>query len=228
MKKVVLARINKHLDKNDLNQPFKSAYRKFHPTETALFKVHSNLASALEKRKMYVLILLDLSAAFDIIDNSILLKRLADRFSIRGTALDWFRSYLTGRTQVVKAAGNYSTEATLHFGVPQGSILGPLLFSMYNAPVADIALRNGLCVHLYADNTQLYVTRDSTNDTVTKIEQCVAEIKDWMNANFLRLNADKTEVLLIGSPFQLNKLPRVEICMGDLVANFCQKVGCLF
>ena len=110
--------------------------------------------------------------------------------------------------------------ATLRFGVPQGNILGPLLFSMYTAPVADIALRNGLCVHLYPDDAQLYVTLDSTNDAVAKIEQCIAEIKDWMTANFLRLNADKTEVLLIGSPFQLNKLPRVEICMGDLVTNF--------
>ena len=113
IEKVVLVRINKHLDRNDLNQTFQSAYRKFHSTETALLKVHSDSASALEKRNMSVLILLYLCAAFDTIDHSILLKRLADRFSIRGTALDWFISYLTGRTQLVKAAENYSSHSSL-------------------------------------------------------------------------------------------------------------------
>ena len=82
-----------------------------------------------------------------------------------------------------------------------------------------------------ADDTHLYVTLDSTNDAVTKIKQCIVEIKDLKTANFLRLNADKTEVLFIGSPFQLKKLQRVEICMGDLVTNssdFVRNLGAYF
>ena len=223
--------MNEHLANNDLNQPFQSAYRKFHSTETALLKVHSDLASSLENKRMSVLILLDMSAAFDTISHRLLLSRLADRFHINGTALSWFRSYLLDRIQVVKAAAKYSPEAELDFGVPQGSILGPLLFSLYTAPVSEIASRNGLRVHLYADDTQLYVTLDNSHHNVDIIERCISQIKDWMTANFLRLNSDKTEVLLIGSPFQLRKLSSVQISMEDSVVfsrDYVKNMGSYF
>ena len=231
IEKVVLARVNQHLAKNELNQRYQSAYRKFHSTETALLKVHSDLASSLDNKKMSVLILLDLSAAFDTIDHGLLLSRLADRFCINGTALAWFKSYLSDRVQVVKASGCFSPEASINFGVPQGSILGPLLFSLYTAPVSDIASRNGLCVHLYADDTQLYVTLDNTNRYVATIENCICEIKDWMTANFLRLNSDKTEVLLIGTPYQLKKLSNIELRMDDSIifsSDYVRNLGAYF
>ena len=183
IEKVVLSRINAHLETNNLTQPYQSAYRKFHSTETALLKVHSDLANALEK-KMAILILLDLSAAFDTIDHSILLQRLADRFNVNGTALSWIKSYLTNRSQKVKAAGQFSKEANLPFGVPQGSILGPILFSLYTSPIGDIAARNGLCVHLYADDTQLYVTLDNRMSALDSIKRCITEIKKLDDCQF--------------------------------------------
>ena len=221
--KVVLSRINAHLETNNLTQPYQSAYRKFHSTETALLKVHSDLANALEK-KMAILILLDLSASFDTIDHSILLQRLADRFNVNGTALSRIKSYLTNRSQKVKAAGQFSKEANLPFGVPQGSILGPILFSLYTSPIGDIAARNGICVHLYADDTQLYVTLDNRMSALDSIERCITEIKNWMTANFLRLNPDKTEVLLIGTTHQLKKHSTVSVNTGDCVTTSSESV----
>ena len=183
------------------------------------------MASSLEKKKMSVLILLDLSAAFDTIDHSILLNRLADRFHVRRTAFSWFKSYLTNRHQVIKTGGAYSKEAPLSFGVPQGSILGgPLLFSLYTAPVGDLALRHGICVHMYADDTQLYVMLENRENAISRIEQCIAQIKDWMTAYFLRLNSDKTEVLLIGSPFKFRKLSQI---VNEKCKYACYNIRCI-
>ena len=115
-------------------------------------------------------ILLDLSAALDTIDQSILLNRLEDRFNVRSTALLWFKSYLTDRHQVIKTGGAYSREALLPFGVPQGSILGPLLVSLHTAPIEDLAARHGICVHMYAHDTQLYVTLENRDNAIARIK----------------------------------------------------------
>ena len=123
-----------------------SAYKKFHSTETALIKVHNDIATAIDDGHSVILVLSDLSAAFDTVDHGILLTRLSMRYGIRDRALEWFVSYLSDRTQFVKLDGSSSQSIHLPQGVPQGSVLGPILYSLYTSPLSDIANQHGMNV----------------------------------------------------------------------------------
>ena len=155
------------------------------------------------------LTLLDLSAAFDTIDNSILFHRLHECYGINGLALSWFKSYLSDRTQSVKVGSVLSHPMDLKFGVPQGSVLGPLLFSMYTNPLSSIIRSHrGIKHHFYADDTQLYITLSPSNfsQSMTALTDCLNDIQNFMAANKLKLNPDKTEFILIGSKYSRKQL----------------------
>ena len=210
IEKVVSSRITDHLASNNLYECFQSAYRKYHGTETALLRVQNDILRDLDRKRGVFLVLLDLSAAFDTIDHGILLSRLSS-FGIRNHALQWIRSYLTDRMQAVNINGCLSSFIPLLFGVPQGSVLGPQFFTIYSSPIANIARKHGLNVHMYADDTQLYVSfkLDSTSDDESAsrslIESCIKDIKSWMTTNKLKLNDDKTEFLVITSKHNQSK-----------------------
>ena len=119
-------------------------YRKHHRTETVLLRVQNYILQAIDRNKCVMLLLLDLSVAFDTIDHEILLQRLRVSGGVCGTALAWFRSYLSGRTHSVKIHNATSKPRLLSYGVPQGSVLGPLMFTLYSAPIASIVRRHGL------------------------------------------------------------------------------------
>jgi hypothetical protein len=203
LEKLVLLQLNDHLLAHNLFQTNQSAYRSGHSTETALLKIINDLLISLDKRNVAFLTLLDLSAAFDTIDHSILLKRLETTFGIKGSALSWFKSYLTNRTQSVVVNGIKSDTSVLHFGVPQGSVLGPVLFVMYMSPLFDVIKKYSLSHHAFADDNQLYTDSLITNvdSTLCNMEECVASVKTWMTLNKLQLNDSKTEALLLQSPY---------------------------
>ncbi len=145
--------------------------------------------------------LLDLSAAFETIDHNILIDRLQNYTGIQGQALRRFRSYLSDNYHFVylNPIIEESQLLAVKYGVPQGSVLGPLLFSVYMLPLGNIIRKYGISLHCYADNTQLYIsTRPDKTSKLSKLTECVKNIKDWMTNNFLLLNSDKTEILLIG------------------------------
>ena len=124
--------------------PLQSPYREKHSTKTALIKVQNDILSALDAGSSVILLMLDLSAAFDRIYHDILLSRLRSVYGITGNALDWFRSYLIGRIHNVVIEDSVSVDQELGFGVPQGSVMGPKIYCMYTKPFSDIIQRHGL------------------------------------------------------------------------------------
>ena len=148
------------------------------------------------------LALLDLFAAFDTIDHTILLDRLNVYYGISELVLGWFKSYQSARTHSVKVGSTFSHPAGLHYGVPQGSVLGPIRFSLYTNPIGSIIhSHSSINYHFYANDTQLYITLSPENfsHSIQKLKNCLHDIQNFMFANKLKLNPDKTEFILIGS-----------------------------
>ena len=147
-----------------------------------------------------ILLLLELSAAFDTVDHPVLLDHLSELFIITGTALEWFHSYLSNRHQAVEVNSHESTCRELHCGVPQGSVLGSFLFLLYTSPLGDVMRYHHVKFHLYADDTQMCLTFESSPDlsemAKVMMEACVCHIDAWMTANKLKMNRDKTELLM--------------------------------
>jgi len=178
-----------------------SAYRQGHSTETALLDVLDSVHTAADSKEVTLLIGLDLSAAFDTVCNSTLIKRLHTEFGVSGTALSWIQSYLQDRTQFVKL-GQHRTPATIReVGVPQGSVLGPLLFAVYCSPVADVIAFHGVRCHQYADDTELHLAMrvDNTAAGLSILAACTTDVKQWYMQNKLQLNPDKSEALFMGT-----------------------------
>ena len=170
IEKTVVLQLNHHLSTNNLFETYQSAYRRLHSTETALLKVQNDILIALDNKQAVVLLLLDLSAAFDTVCHTTLLKLLKSRYGITGKVLTWMESYLTNRCQAVMINNHISSSRDLSFGVPQGSVLGPTLFSLYIAPMTDIIRQHGLEYHLYADDTQMYLTFNPVNEDLSTIK----------------------------------------------------------
>ncbi|CAJ1086723.1 RNA-directed DNA polymerase from mobile element jockey [Xyrichtys novacula] len=199
LEKVVANQLCDFLHNNGLLEDFQSGFRTHHSTETALLKVTNDLLMASDSGLLSVLVLLDLSAAFDTIDHCILLQRLEQSIGIAGSALSWFKSYLTDRSQFVHVNNESSAHTKVCYGVPQGSVLGPILFTLYMLPLGKIMRKYSINFHCYADDTQLYLSmKPEEAGQVARLEACLKDIKSWMTNNFLMLNSDKTEVLVLG------------------------------
>uniref|UniRef100_A0A8C4SRD1 Reverse transcriptase domain-containing protein n=1 Tax=Erpetoichthys calabaricus TaxID=27687 RepID=A0A8C4SRD1_ERPCA len=169
-------------------------------TETALTRVVNDILISSDEGKSTVIMLLDLSAAFDTIDHSILLHRLDNDVGLTGTVLAWFSSYLSNRFQYVQkcADSTPSLYTEVQYGVPQGSVLGPLLFSLYMLPLGSLIRKHNVNFHSYADDTQLYLSFKSNEvSPMLSLISCVSELKEWMNKNYLSLNTDKTDELVV-------------------------------
>ncbi len=218
LERTVTTQLQDHLQNNNLFEPFQSGFRSKHCTETALVKITNDLLRAADSGLLSILILLDLSAAFYTISHPVLLERLAGT-GVTGTALKWFNSYLTDRKQFVQMKNIKSFSSPLHHGVPQGSVLGPLLFIIYILPLGNIFRHFGIYFHCYADDTQLYIsTKPSISSCPTALIDCLQAITSWMTKNKLKLNGNKSEVILIGSKSTLSKSPPISISIeGCLV-----------
>ena len=138
LEEVVEHRLKDHLDINNLHDFHQSAYRNNYSTETALVKVQNDITEALDQKCVVVLVMLDLSSAFDVIDHGVLLTRLQHSFGVTAEALDWMRSYISGRMQCVPVSPTNSFNTHLCCGMPQGSVLGLKLYCIYTKPVGDI------------------------------------------------------------------------------------------
>lgn len=232
VEKVVSKRLSDHFDTNGLFDPMQSAYRAKHSTETALLKVHNDIVHAMDSNKAVLFVALDLSAAFDTLDHPILLKRLEVRFGVSGSALEWFKSYLTGRSQEVTVKDAVSDMVPLRFGVPQGSVLGPLLFTAYNSPLGDIIRSFLLPYVLYADDSGLYIIFDPKNpmevqNVISRLTLCVESIKEWMVRNKLKLNDSKTEFFLACVKNLQKYVSELKLKIGDTVIELSDSIKLL-
>jgi hypothetical protein len=217
LERVVNQQLTQHLTRNDLQDPMQSAYRAHHSTETALIRVQHDIITAMSEKRACLLVLLDLSCAFDTVDHDILINTLAE-FGIAGVALEWFRSYLDMREQYVAVGDARSPSTHLEYGVPQGSVLGPTLFVIYTASVGRLLRSSGVNYHLYADDSSLYVTFDPGNlgDAIDVVHNCLNAVQELMTNLKLRMNSSKTEVILISSKPVAKQLPGItSFVVGD-------------
>lgn len=216
LEKAVAYQLIDFLEKTNALPLHQSAYRKYFSTETALLKVFSDLCRAVDDGNVCLIGLLDLSAAFDTVDHDILISRLDLTFNIKTQALQWFKSYLSDRTQTVRISGCSSSTSHLRYGIPQGSILGPLLFVLYASPIEDIVRKHGLWSHCYADDTQIYFycAPDQMDSLINSITSCIAELEYWMAANKLKLNTDKTEFVWVASRNRFHNIQNNTQCVN--------------
>ena len=199
LEKIVFLQLSDFLSTNCILDKFQSGFRPNHSTETALLKITNDIRVNLDSKKPTILVLLDLSAAFDTIDHNILTKTLKDRVGLKGPVLNWFRTYLTDRDYFIMLGDHKSSSHPMPFGVPQGSILGPLLFCIYMIPLGDIIRKHNINYHSYADDTQLYLSISPGDlNSINRLINCISDVNNWLSHNFLKLNQDKTEVLVIG------------------------------
>ena len=216
LESIVAEQLTTYIHDHRLFNPVQSAYRRHHSTETALLHVHSNVQMELDRGLSVFLVLLDLSAAFDTINHEMLLRTLNSRYHISGKVLQWVSDYLTGRSFRVGVAGSVSTSRALGVGVPQGSVLGPILFNLYTAPLNDIFTRHRVKAQFYADDTQFWCSYDHTSpgsETAARsqINQVFIEVRDWMMTNHLMINPSKTVFLPISRRADLSIISPLDL-----------------
>ena len=200
IERIVCVQLVDQLNGNDLYEIFQSAYRQLHSTKTVLLRVQNDIA--VDSEGGAILVLLELSAAFDTTDHQKLLDLLDYSFGISVDALRWFKSYFQDRTQTVQIGSSTSEPVTLKCGVPQGSLLGPILFTIYTNPLGNITRNHSLDFHLYADATQLYISFKpcdsiSRQTAISQVKACIKDITTWMINNLLKRNDEKTELIII-------------------------------
>ena len=168
--------------------PNQSAYKPNHSAETALVCVQNDILRAMDNQNIVIMLLLDLSAAFDTVDHNVMLPRLSHDVGVGQTALNWYKSYLSDIVQAVHINGSTSPARPLRVGFLKVPYLhGQQLFSIYAAPLSKLIRNNNLMSHCYADDTQIYLTvkphQEDIDASFESIEQCVTEIRIWMKTN---------------------------------------------
>ena len=186
-------RLINFLDKNSVLSTFQHGFRKNHSTDTAILNLVDMISLGLDDKRSTIGIFLDLSKAFDTIDHAILLRKLY-AYGIRGNAYNWFASYLSNRAQCVYYKNVSSCKINCNVGVPQGSILGPLLFLLY---INNIHMSSSIAKFvLFADDTTVLFQQKTLNEAIVQAETEFCKIYHWLNANKLSLNISKTKVVI--------------------------------
>jgi hypothetical protein len=221
VEKAAACQITDYVDSYSLSERLQSAYKKNHSTETALLEVKNSLLESLDHGNAVLMVLLDMSAAFDTVDHNILLARMESRFGMTGKVISWYETYLKNRTTKVVIKDTYSAEHCLTYSLPQGSIIGPQGFTLYTTPVGDIIRDFEVSFHKYADDIQLFIefnpkVKGNCESALGKLRSCIIKINEWMTANMLQLNQEKTEFILFANSRVLPNLVNIELNLGNI------------
>ena len=218
LEKVMYERLLDFLNEHKILFQYQFGFRKNHSTQLALTVLMDKLIKSIENGDHVIGVFLDFSKAFDTVDHSILLNKL-HHYRIRGSALDWFRSYLSNRQQFVTYNDVSSGTKVLKCGVPQGSILGPLLFLIYINDLANI------CKHtmpiFFADDSNLFINGKDASKIELELNEELSNIASWLKINKLSLNVDKTQFMIFSR--KQNQIENIEIRIeGQIIERVTQ------
>ena len=220
IEKVVLKQLTEHMTQNNLHTPQQFGYKKNFSTETLLLQIVDDVLVGFEEHSGTILIMLDMSSAFDTVDIQKLLGILENSIGLKGTVLKWFESFLLNRTQRVLINGQLSEVLITLYGVPQGSVLGPVLFNIYVRSLPSVIKKHGFLPSMYADDTNARIKfslKFQYHNINDKIPKLVSEISDWLSEHFLKINTDKTEIILFCPP-SAKFFPTIQ---GVFIGNTC-------
>ena len=211
LEKVIYKQLYSYLNKFSLLPSTQSGFRIGHSTETALLKLYNDLILAADNGQSSILLCLDFTAAFDTVDHSLLLNVLEKTFGITGSCLSWFDSYLSSRSSCVSIESSQSPTVSFDFGVPQGSILGPLLYILYTSELPKIISSFSLNSQLYADDSYIYstYTDSSLNFILNNIKSCLTTIISWSSSMRLKLNPSKFELIYFDKSSKSSSFPNL-------------------
>lgn len=214
MERLVHGQLYSYLIETDLLSDSQHGFRPLHSTLTALLEITNKWGECIDSGELNGVIFLDLKKAFDTVDHHILFTKIK-LYGITGLAYDWFVSYLSNRTQYCMVNGRLSQPLTVKTGIPQGSVLGPLLFIIYVNDLPN-CLESTRC-NLFADDTQISASATSIIEIEQTLNEDLKKISDWMIANKLSLNVGKTEYMIIGSRQRLSQVQyQPKISIGEL------------
>ena len=202
----VHSKVYSYLDVCNLIPSCQSGFRPLHSTETTLHDLTNKCFQAMERGEMTGTVFIDLSKAFDSVNHATLLDKL-DRVNMSTSVINWFKSYLSKRSQSVNIEGNVSRALPLNTGVPQGSILGPLLFIIYTSDL-PLCIPQTCNLFMYADDSTLTCSFTNINEIENNLNTALGRIYDWCTRNKLTINANKTKSMLIGT--------KQKVCSTDL------------
>ena len=213
--------MEEHLKQNNLIYEYQSGFRKSHSTDSCLINLTDHIQTLISKGKYVGMVLLDLQKAFDTVDHDILCKKL-EAMGLDFT--NWFKSYLGGRQQVVVANDTRSEPGIVNCGVPQGSILGPLLFLCYINDMS-LSINDQICkLLLYADDSALIVSGSDPNEIAELLTTELNSCRQWLIDNKLSLHLGKTEAILFGSNKKLRKVNTFEVKCNNVVIDQVKSV----
>ena len=199
--RVVHSRLTSYLNENSLHSPSQFGYKKHHSCETMLLKLIDDILIGIDQKFGVIVLMVDLTAAFDTVDHSHLFNMLQFKYRITGAALTWLKSFVTGRSQRVKVGDFLSNALLVSFGVPQGSILGPLLFNLYCSSINTAFEEAGFSSMGYADDNlgvRLFPAFVTPSTLLFSVANCLRSIHRWTDKYFLKLNSGKTQVMVFG------------------------------
>ena len=211
--KEVFRQVYRYLSESSLLSKFQSGFRPKHSTVTALIQMCDEWLENMDNGKLNGVVFIDIKKAFDSINHRILLNKMNEQFGIFGVELKWFESYLTNREQQCNVNEELSSNKIITCGVPQGSILGPLLFLLYINDLPDCLKSTNPC--MYADDTQIFSSSYDANELVVSLNSDLAHVCNWLKENRLQMHPSKCKMMFIGSPYNLNNI----MCEEPVVAN---------